>query len=103
MSAVPLAAVVVGGTSALPSSVAFIFSAKAGPAKAIAAPSAIVASMVLFDMVFSLLTSNDGVSFKTTPFRIYSRNGAERAKFPASLWRKVRPYYPLDLRARFLF
>src|SRR5882724_5154503 len=52
MSAVPVAALVLGGTWALPSSVAFIFSAKAGPAKAIAAPSASVTSMVLFDMVF---------------------------------------------------
>src|SRR6266508_4799008 len=52
MSAVPLAALVLGGTWALPSSVAFILSAKAGPAKAIAAPSANVTSMVLFDMVF---------------------------------------------------
>src|SRR6266487_793945 len=52
MSAVPLAALVLGGTWALPSIVAFIFSARAGPAKAIAAPSASVTSMVLFDMVF---------------------------------------------------
>src|SRR5437899_5659061 len=52
MSAVPLAALVLGGTWALPSSVAFILSARAGPAKAIAAPSANVTSMVLFDMVF---------------------------------------------------
>jgi len=28
--------------------------------------------MILFDMVFSLLTSNGGVSLKTTAFRIYS-------------------------------
>jgi hypothetical protein len=35
--------------------VAFIFSAKAGPARAMAVPSASVASMILvFDMVFSL-------------------------------------------------
>src|SRR5215207_87299 len=52
MSAVPLAALVLGGTWALPSSVAFILSADAGPTKAIAAPSASVTSMVLFDMVF---------------------------------------------------
>jgi hypothetical protein len=35
-------------------------------------------------MVFSLLTSNDDVSFKTTPFRIYSRNGVKRPKFHGS-------------------
>jgi hypothetical protein len=45
----------------------------------------------LFDMVFSLLTSNDGVSLKTTAFQIYSRNAAKRLKFHGSLWRKVRP------------
>src|SRR2546421_9672681 len=97
MSAVPLPALVFAGTSDLPSSVAFIFSAKAGPANAIAAPSASVASMVLFDMVFSLLTSNVGVSFKTTTFRIYSRNGVERRKFHGSLWLAQRPYWPLGL------
>src|SRR5215210_8079583 len=71
MSAVPFAALVFGGTSDLPSSVAFILSAKAGPANAKVAPSASVASMVLvFDMVLSLLTSslvvpvqNNGISF----------------------------------------
>src|SRR4030088_2246814 len=52
MSAVPVAALGLGGTCALPSSVAFILSATAGPAKAIAAPSANVTSMVLLDMVF---------------------------------------------------
>jgi hypothetical protein len=35
-------------------------------------------------MVFSLLTSNDGVSLKTTPFRIYSQNGVLRRKFHGS-------------------
>src|SRR6266436_9799843 len=75
MSALPVAVLVLGGTSDLPSRVAFIFSAKAGPAKATVAPSASVASMVLvFDMVFSLLTSSDGVSLKTMGFRTYSRN-----------------------------
>src|ERR1700730_16412096 len=61
MSALPLAGLAFGGTSDLPSSVAFIFSAKAGPAKAMVAPSASVASVVLvFDMVFSLLASSEG-------------------------------------------
>src|ERR1700744_2702003 len=55
MSAVPVPAEVFGGTSDLPSRVAFIFSAKAGPAKAM--PSASVASMVLVFMVLSRLTS----------------------------------------------
>ena len=58
------------GTSAVPSSVAFIFSAKAGPAKAKVAPNASVTSMVLVvDMVFSLLASMIGASFqnKTIP------------------------------------
>src|SRR4029450_4182358 len=57
MPAVPVAALVLGGTCALPSSAAFILSAKAGPAKAIAAPSVSVTSMVLFDMVVLPLTS----------------------------------------------
>src|ERR1700733_11988606 len=59
MSAVPLPALVLGGTSDLPSRVAFILSAaKADPAKATAAPSASVASVILvLDMVFSLLVS----------------------------------------------
>jgi hypothetical protein len=53
-----LPALVFAGTSDLPSSVAFILSAKAGPANANVAPSASVASMVLvFDMVFSLVAS----------------------------------------------
>src|SRR5665647_3107010 len=78
MSAVPVPALVVAGTSDLPSSVAFIFSAKAGPAKAKVAPSASIVSMVLvFDMVFSLLASSDGASFKTMGFRLYSRNRLE--------------------------
>src|ERR1700680_897763 len=78
MSAVPLPAVVVGGTSEAPSSVAFILSAKAGPAKATVAPSASVASMVLvFDMVLSLLASSDGASYKTIGFRFYSRKTAQ--------------------------
>src|SRR5216684_272689 len=65
MSAVPLPALVLAGTSEAPSRVAFIFSAKAGPAKAIAAPSASVASMVLvFDIGLSLLASSDGASLK---------------------------------------
>src|SRR3954464_1723022 len=63
MSAVPLPALVLAGTSDAPSSVAFILSAEAGPAKPTAAPSASIASKVLvLDMVFSLLTSTDGVS-----------------------------------------
>src|ERR1700722_9367556 len=78
MSAVPVAALALGGVSDLPSRVAFIFAAKAGPAKAMVAPSASVASMVLvFDMVFSLLTSSDGASFKTMRFRVYSRERTE--------------------------
>src|SRR5436309_6295481 len=52
MSAVPVPALAFGGTSALPSSVAFILSAKAGPANATAAANASVASMVLFDIGF---------------------------------------------------
>src|SRR6476646_8514421 len=81
MSAVPVAALVLGGTSALPSSVAFILSAKAGPANANVAANASDASVVLLDMIFlldmafSLLTANDGVRFKTAFFRIYSRKG----------------------------
>jgi hypothetical protein len=47
--------------------------------------------MILFDMVFSLLTSNGGVSLKTTAFQVYSRNGDKRLKFDGSAWRKVRP------------
>src|SRR6202165_6162032 len=82
MSAVPLPALVTAGTSDLPSSVAFIFSAKAGPAKAAVAPNASVASTVLvFDMVLSLLASSDVVVFKTMPFRFYSRNRPKRPKF----------------------
>src|ERR1700736_6500900 len=85
MSAVPVPVVVAAGTSDLPSSVAFIFCAKAGPAKATVAPSASVASMVLvFDMVFSLLASSHGVSFKTIRFGIYSRKPPKRLKF----WRQ---------------
>jgi hypothetical protein len=38
------------------------------------------------------LTSNEGVSFKTAAFRIYSRNGAECPKFPASVSAKLRAY-----------
>src|ERR1700704_2971888 len=58
MSEVPLPALGLGGTSDLPSRVAFILSAKAGPAKATAAPIASVASVILvFDMVLSLWTS----------------------------------------------
>src|SRR5258708_28795465 len=82
MSAAPLPAVVVGGTSEAPSSVAFILSAKAGPAKAAVAPSASVASTVLvFDMVLSLLAQSEGASFKTTRFRFYSRNRPKRPEF----------------------
>src|SRR6266852_6871792 len=82
MSAVPLPAVVTAGTSEAPESVAFILSAKAGPAKATVAPSASVASMVLvFGMVLSLLASSDGVGFKTMRFRFYSRNRPKRPKF----------------------
>jgi hypothetical protein len=82
-----LPALVTAGTSALPSSVAFIFSAKAGPAKATVTPIASVASMVLvFDMVFSLLASSDGATFKTLGFRFYSRNELNRFKFSGSLW-----------------
>src|ERR1700730_12033979 len=85
MSAVPVLVVVVAGTSDLPSSVAFIFCAKAGTAKATFAPSASVASIVLvFDMVFSLLASSHGDSFKTIRFGIYSRKPPKRLKF----WRQ---------------
>ena len=58
--------------------IAFICSAWAAEApRAIAAPSASVASMVLVvGMVLSLLTSSDGVSFKTMRFRVYSRERA---------------------------
>src|SRR5258708_5455642 len=85
MSAVPVPLVVVAGTSDLPSSVAFILSAKAGPAKATVAPSANVASMVLvFDMVFSLLASSHGVRFKTVSVskRCQFQNNATRNLFP---------------------
>src|ERR1700676_1837331 len=82
MSAVPLPAVVVGGTSEAPSSVAFILSAKAGPAKETVVPSASVASTVLvFSMVLSLLASSGGSSVKTMRFRFYSRNRPKRPKF----------------------
>src|ERR1700731_2104737 len=81
MSAVPLAALVLGGTSDLPSSVAFIFSAKAGPAKVTVAPSASVATMVfILDIVLSLLASSDGASFKTMRFRFYSREPFETSQ-----------------------
>src|SRR4029453_3621166 len=82
MSAVPVAALVLGGTCALPSSAPFILWAKGGPAKAIAAPSASVTSMVLFDMVFLPVD----VSLKTTIFRIYSRNVEER---PEISWKPM--------------
>jgi hypothetical protein len=84
-----LPALVLAGTSDLPSSVAFILSAKAGPAKAIVAPSASVASMVLlFDMFLSLLASSDGANFKTLDFRLYSRNELNRFKFSGRLWQE---------------
>src|SRR5579871_3068847 len=47
MSAVPVAALAFGGTSLLPSSVAFIFSANTGPVSSAAAPNANTANMVL--------------------------------------------------------
>jgi hypothetical protein len=50
-----------------------------------------VASIIFF-MVFSLLTANDSVSLKTTPLRIYSRNGVECPKFRGSLRRKPGSY-----------
>src|ERR1700730_7884508 len=82
MSAVPLPALVLAGTSDALSRVAFIFSAKAGPAKAIAAPSASVASTVLvFDIGLSLLASSHGASLKTTRFRFYSRKWLKRLEF----------------------
>src|SRR3954465_14793514 len=57
MSAEPFAALVFGGTSELPSSAAFILSARAGAANATVAPSPSITSMVLvFDMVLSLWT-----------------------------------------------
>src|SRR5437868_10360809 len=69
-SAVPLPALVFGGTSDLLSSVAFILSAaRAGPAKAIAAPSASVASMVL--VIGSLPVV---LSLKTARIQVYSQN-----------------------------
>jgi len=49
--------------------------------------------MVFLVMVFSLLWSKGGVSFKTAVFWFYSRNGDECPKFPASAGRKVRPYW----------
>src|SRR5215207_7160378 len=85
MSAVPLPAAVLAGTSCLPSSVAFILSAKAGPANATAAPIASEASMVLLRIGFSLLTSNNDVSLKTAAFCFYSPNGAFGPKFPAGI------------------
>jgi hypothetical protein len=42
--------------------------------------------VLVFDMVLSLLASNDGASFKTMGFPFYSRGWLERLKFPASLW-----------------
>src|ERR1700709_149915 len=78
MSAVPVPAEVLAGTSDLPSRAAFILSAKAGPAKASVAASASEASTVFFDMVFSLLTSRDGVKLETVGFRIYSRKRLKR-------------------------
>jgi hypothetical protein len=38
-----------------------------------------------FFMILSLLASSDGISLETATFRIYSRNGAKRVKFPGSL------------------
>jgi hypothetical protein len=73
MSAVPLPVLVLAGTSDAPLRVAFIFSAKAGPAKATVAPS--VASVVLVDMVFSLFAS----------FAVSVSRGSDDLKF--SRWR----------------
>jgi len=42
--------------------------------------------VLVFDMVFSLWASIDGASFKTTGFRLYSRNRLQRFKFSGSLW-----------------
>src|SRR3954452_2193617 len=93
MSAEPFAALVFGGTSELPSSVAFILSARAGPANATVAPNPSITSMVLvFDMVLSLLTLVV-CQLQTMKMRFYSRNRKERSKFSASLWRRYGPYY----------
>ena len=80
MSAVPEPVLVVAGTSCLPSSVAFILSAKAGPAKATAAPSASVASMVLV-MVLSLSTSAMLLVSQQLDFGFIPENGLNAAKF----------------------
>src|SRR5205085_4408492 len=96
MSAVPVPAVVVAGTSDLPSSVAFIFSAEAGPAKATAAPSASVASMVLV-MVLSLLTSAMFVSLTTARFRIYSRKRPQRRKIFGQTEARAGPALALNI------
>src|SRR5699024_12531492 len=77
MSAVPVPALVVAGTSDLPSSFAVSFSAKAGPARATAAPSVSVASKVLFGMVLSPLTSQD----RSEERRVGKERGRQRAGY----------------------
>src|SRR5271156_4989426 len=74
MSAVPVPALVLAGTSDLPSSIALNFSAKAGPEKATAAANASVANMVLV-MVFSLpVDISDGAKLTTKGIGLYSQN-----------------------------
>src|SRR5947209_19552267 len=90
MSAVPFPALVLGGTSCLPSRVAFILSAKAGPAKATAAPMASVASVTLvFDMVLSLWTS----ILQQCDFGFIPGFSANPAKFYRGNSREYLPYW----------
>src|ERR1700755_1383954 len=74
MSAVPLPALVLAGTSDLPSSVALNLSAKAGPENATAAAKASVAYMVLVMVVSLPVDISDGAKFTTKRSRLYSRN-----------------------------
>jgi hypothetical protein len=69
------------GTSDAPLRVAFILSAKAGPARATVAPSANVASMVLvFSMVFSL-SALDGACSKQSDIGFIPETSVNASKF----------------------
>lgn len=94
MSAVPLAALAFVGTEDAPYSVAFILSAKAGPAKAAVAPSTSVANMVVFEMLFFLLASSDDVSSQNNEISFFiPKGGLNPGEFSGSLWWQRRPYW----------
>jgi hypothetical protein len=70
-----------------------IFSAKAGPVKANAAPSASVASVVLvFDMVLSLWTPVDGAISKQRVFDLIPAQGVIGEKFSSDAGLKRLAY-----------